>query len=230
MDSTPLTAAFARPGWFHVVLLFLAIYFAYLAGVNFISYHRGTPFAASAACLYVLARRGGPATGGPAVAALGLLRRGCPTGVPTSTTQTTPTRGVGNGSLCVTFPDGLVAADGYYFITNGPGSSPALDPVRGPATLRSSLRALHTTHCAIAGLIGPCCDAARPEESLCAAPCCAGGMGLRGLQWQGLGRAGVRVSAAPFRRGRAKAAKVRRERRALPRNTIPDPHDPLYAG
>ncbi len=128
-SSNPLTAAFVRPGCFHVALLGLATYFAYLAIENFAIYRRGTPFAAAAACLRILNRRGGTPAGiggGPAVSGLGLLRGGCPVAVPTNTTPA----GGGNGSLCVSFAGGLVAADGYYFITLGPGNPPALDPVR----------------------------------------------------------------------------------------------------
>ncbi len=140
---TPLTAAFLRPGWFHVALLALAAYFAYLAGQNFSSYGRGKPFRAVAACLRVLDRRGGPAAAGPgsgpAVAALGLLRGGCPVAALTTSESS------GDGDLCITFAGEAVDADGYYFTTLGPGSPPALDPVCKHANIHANIHTyIHT--------------------------------------------------------------------------------------
>lgn len=136
-DRTPLTAAFIRPGWFHAVLLGIAVYFAYLAANNLYSYGHGTPFVASAACLRVLARRGGPTAevaSGPAVSALGLLRGGCPVGA--AINATVAAARAGDGGVCIAFA-GAVVADGYYFVTLGLGAPPALDPVRQPRIARA---------------------------------------------------------------------------------------------
>jgi hypothetical protein len=136
VNSTPLTAAFVRPSLFHIVLLGIAGFFAYNTANNLSIYRKGKPFSANAACLHVLARRGGPAAGlgnGSAVAAFGLLRGGCPVVAPANKSSA----GDGDDRLCITYADGAVSADGYYFTTLGPDSSPALDPVMPQSSLRS---------------------------------------------------------------------------------------------
>ena len=126
-NSTPLAAAFSRPGWFNVsCMLALSLYFGFQVHEELATIQLGGRFNASAACLHVLARRDSAAVvAGPVVRSFGLLNGSCPLlGTPVAA------KGNGSGSVCISFAPDAVQADGYYFVTLGEDGSTGLDPVR----------------------------------------------------------------------------------------------------